>query len=109
VGEITKDIGNADRDAIKARINLKLDQYESEAGSEVHQMSIDMRKRIRDIERKALARLGERIAPLSEHGRRCTLCAQYESDVRLVSLGDTYAVCAECIHLVKEIVDEDKA
>lgn len=108
VGDIIQDIDDADRDAIKRRINLELDRYESEADSVVHQLSIAMRKRIRDIERKALARLGGRAAQPSAQGRQCTLCAQYESDVRLVALGETHAVCAECIVLVKQIVDEDK-
>jgi hypothetical protein len=107
-GDIVKGIDDADRDAVKRRLNLELDRYESEAHSVVHQMSIATRKRIRDIERKALARLGERVVQLSQQGRQYSLCAQYESDVRLVALGDTHAVCAECIVLVKQIVDEDK-
>ena len=109
VGDIIKDIDEADRDAVKRRIDVELDRDESEAGSVVRQMSIATRKRIRDIERKALARLGRPVAQPSEQGRQCTLCAQYESDVRLVALGNSHAVCAECIVLVKEIVDEDKS
>ena len=108
VGDIINGIDDADRDAVKRRINLELDRCESEAGSVLHEMSMATRKRIRDIERKALSRLGKRVAQPSEQGRQCTLCGQYETHVRLVALGEAHAVCAECIILVKQIVDEDK-
>ena len=108
LGEIIDGIDDTDRGAVKRRINLELDQIESEVGSVLHRMSMETRVRIRAIERKALARLGERVTPLLEQGRQCTLCGQYESDVRVISLGNVHAVCAECINLVKEIVDEDK-
>ena len=68
VGDIINGIDNADRDAVKRRINLELDRCESEAGSVLHEMSMATRKRIRDIERKALARLGKRVAQPSEKG-----------------------------------------
>jgi hypothetical protein len=108
VDAIIDGIDGTDREAVKRRINLELDQIESEVGSVLHRMCIETRRRIRAIERKALARLGDRVTPPLEQGRQCTLCAQYESDVRVISLGNVHAVCAECITLVKEIVDEDK-
>ena len=108
VGEIIDGIDDTDREALKRRINLELDQIESEVGSVLHRMSIETRRRIRAIERKALARLGERVTKPLEQGRQCTLCDQYESDVRMISLGNVYAVCGECLNLLKEIVDEDK-
>jgi hypothetical protein len=107
VGEILGDLDDADRDALKHRINFEIEQYEAQAGSVVHHEFIATRKRIREIERKALARMGERVSEPTEQGKQCTLCARYESDVRLVTLGEAHAVCAECIVLVKEIVDED--
>jgi hypothetical protein len=108
IAEIIHGIGDADREALKRRINTELDHYESQAHSEVHPMSVETRRRIRTIERKALARLGEHLAQPLEQGRQCTLCEQYESDIRLVPLGNVHAVCADCIKLVKEIVDQGK-
>ena len=108
VGEIVDGIDDADRDAVKRRINVELDRCESEAGSVLHRISVETRRGIRAIERKALARLGDQIAQPLEQGRQCTLCEQYESEIRLVPLGNVHAVCADCINLVKQIVDEDR-
>ena len=74
----------------------------------MHRQFVATRKAIREIERKALARIGEPVPQPSEQGRQCTLCGQYESDVRVIFLGDRQAICAECTVLVKEIVDEDR-
>ena len=107
VGEILGNLDDAAREAVKRRINFELDQYESQAGSTVHEMFITTRERIHDIERKALARIGEPLPPRLKQGRQCTLCGEFESDARVVLLGEEHAICAECIVLVKEIVDED--
>jgi hypothetical protein len=108
IGEILAGLDDADREALKRRINMELDRCESEGGSELHRKSIEIRERIRAIERKALARLGDRVVQPKQEGRRCSLCGQYESDVVLVPLGEPHAVCGECIALAKEIVDEDR-
>lgn len=105
VGEIIDGIDVTDREALKRRINFELDQIESEVGSTLHPMYMETYRRIRAIERKALAR---RVTKPLEQGRECTFCARYESDVRVISLGNVYAVCAECLNVLKEIVDEDK-
>ena len=107
LGEIVRNVDDATREAVKRRVNFELDQYESQAGSTVHQMFIATGKRIREIERKALARTGKPVPPRLEQGRQCTLCGNFESDVRVVPLGEKHAICAECIVLVKQIVDED--
>ena len=108
VDKIILSLSDEDRESVKRRINFELDQIESQSGSLVYEMFTATRERILAIERKALARLGERTTQPTEQGRRCSLCAHYESDVLLVPLGKAHAICRECVLLVKEIVDEDK-
>lgn len=107
VGEIISGLDDAAREAIKRRINAELDRCELLTESKAYEQYVETRERIRAIERKALARLGEHGAQPLEQGKRCSLCAQYESDILVISLGKVHAVCRECIVLAKQIAEED--
>jgi len=65
------------------------------------------RDRIREIEERALRKLGK--TPPIREGIQCAFCGKYESEVKIVISWDTGAtICNECIELAKGIVDDEE-
>ena len=63
------------------------------------------RERIRQIEEKALRRLGK--TPPVREGIECSFCGKYESEVKKIISWDTgVTICNECVETAKEMVDE---
>ncbi len=63
------------------------------------------RERIRQIEEKALRKLGK--TPPVREGIECSFCGKYESEVKKIISWDTnVSICNECVETAKELVDE---
>lgn len=105
IDQILPDISDSDKDAVRQRIGVELDRYDSNPDG--YKEFVQTRERIRAIERKALRKLGKEVVEPKAQGRRCSLCSSYESDTLLIIwISDSHSVCSDCVVIVKEILGE---
>jgi len=103
---ILPEVVDIDLHSIEKWILKELQQIE--INPEISQQFQKVRKRIRDIEHKALTKLGKKEdGPLKYEGAECSFCSGFESDVELmVRLSKKHNICNECVVLIREVIEE---
>ena len=102
---IFTDADSLDLHLIKKRIVKEIEQLES--NPDISEQFKKVRIRIREIENKALKKLGKKAnIPENRNGAQCSFCSSCESDVEImVRLNQGYNICKECALLFRQVVE----
>ena len=104
VRRILQSLTARERAALESRFGIRLDE---DASLEDVRRQFDVtRQRIRDIERKALKKLGHDVPDVDfENERKCSFCGKYESEVvKMIEASSGACICNDCIEDCTRII-----
>ena len=95
------------RHLLKEKYGIDLENPSSiESSNEKH---VELRRRIREIERKALRKLYPGEEYIEPHGAECSFCFKLESEVdRMIKDPSGTNICNECVMLCSEILQKER-
>ncbi len=108
--EIEKVLGTLserERDVLRKKFGIDLEDLDSTFLS--HEKFLETRRKIREIERKALRKLKPDEKYVEPHGVECSFCFKLESEVyKMIKDPSGVNICNKCVEACSQILHEDK-